>query len=349
MSRRTNNVYKPKMTAFLIATIMLVLVVIVILMSTVLILSAGKGETTTTPAYSWTPSYSNPVVTTTKAPVVTTTPATTTTKNPDVPDTPVIPGTTIVVKDLADSKIGSLVLVDKNHFYTRDGLVPRGSMNTTTASLLGFGALSGGTGNYKLSKGSMYLDLDARSAFNKMMEDLAAVAESGDVQVRNAYYYSADLTAITDQDSLETVEHSTGFVLDLEINKEGKIYPLNFPSMKAKFYDWLLENCWKYGFIHLRDTGSYSTFRYIGISHAAMLHKDAQLNFQNYLTMLTAYNIDNKLKVTDSTGAEWWIYYVKAENNAVNVPVYGDESVYQISGNNVGGFVVAINSSKLAK
>lgn len=351
MSGKSNNVYKPKMTAFLIATIMLVLVVIVILLSTVLILSAGsKGAaTTTTPSATWTPSYTTPAVTTTtKAPDVTTTPSTTTTKKPDDTPTPIIPGADTVMMDKTQSGLGTLVLVDDTHFYTREGLIRHPSLNATTASKLGFGALSGNTGNYKLRQGNLYLDLTARDAFNQMMADLAAIS-AGDVQVRNAYYYSADLTSITDQDSLETVEHSTGLVVDLEINQDGKIYPLNHPGLKATFYDWLVENCWKYGFIHLRDTTKYSTFRYIGIPHAAALHKDANMTLSTYLTVLTAYNFDTRMKVTDANGSEWWIYYVKAEEDIVAIPVLGDESVYQISGDNQGGFIVAIDSSKFAK
>lgn len=350
MSRKSNNVYKPKMTAFLVATIMLVLVVTVILLCTVLILSVGgKGAATTTPGTSWNPVYTTPSVTTNAPnPVVTTTPATnTTTKKPDVPPTPNIPGAETVMMDKSASGHGSLVLVDNNHFYTREGLIRHPSMNTSTASKLGFGALSGSTGYYKLRQGSLYLDLSARSAFNQMMADLASTS-SGDVQVRNAYYYNADLTAITDQDSLETVEHSTGLVVDLEINQDGKIYPLNHPSLKSTFYDWLVENCWKYGFIHLRDTAKYSTFRYVGIPHAAALHKDASMSLSTYLLAITAYNFDNKMKVTDANGSEWWIYYVKAEADTVAIPVLGDDSVYQISGDNQGGFVVAIDSSKFA-
>ena len=355
MSAKSNNVYKPKMAAFLIATIMLVLVVVVILMATVLILSAGaKDPAATTPSSSYIPSVTTPAATTTtKAPDTTTTSATTTTKKPDVPevpDVPAIPGASNVVMEKSQSGLGSLVLIDNHHFYTREGLVGHKTMDATTASKLGFGALAGNTGHFKLRQGNLFLELSARDAFNQMMADLAAAAGSGDVQIRNAYYYNAALTSITDQDSLESVEHSTGLVVDLEINQEGRIYPLNHPSLKAKFYDWLMENCWKYGYIHVRDIeNKYSTFRYIGIPHAAALHKDAQLNLQTYLTVLTAYNFDNRMKVTDSNGSEWWIYYVKAENDAVTIPVLGDESVYQISGDNNGGFIVAINSAKFAK
>lgn len=349
MPRKSNNVYKPKMTAFLIAAIMLVLVVIVILMSTILILSAGnKGNATTTASTPWTPSPTTPTVTTTTAPVVTTTPpVTTTAPNPDT--NPNVPGAETLTLGKSESGIGSLVLIDSSHFYTRDGLVRHPSLSSSNASILGFGALSGNTGNYVLRQGSLYLDLDARAAFNEMMADLAVAAGSGEVQVRNAYYYDANVKAVTDQTSLESVEHSTGFVVDLEINQGGKIYPLNHPNLKTKFYDWLVENCWKYGFIHLRDTSKYSTFRYIGVPHAAALKKDAQLTFTTYVTMLSAYTFDNRMKVTDADGSEWWIYYVKAESDTVAVPVLGDESVYQISGDNQGGFIVAIDSSKFAK
>ena len=182
-----------------------------------------------------------------------------------------------------------------------------------------------------------------------MMADLAAVAGSGNVQVRNAYYYDSNLTAVTDQESLESVEHSTGFVVDLEVNTGNGIYALSHPSQRTQFYDWLIENCWKYGFIHLRDTTNYSSFRYVGIPHAAVMHKDEQMDFATYLTVVTAYNFDNRLKVTDATGAEWWIYYVKADTETVSIPVLGTEGVYQISGDNNGGFIVAINSAEFAK
>ena len=244
---------------------------------------------------------------------------------------------------------GALILIDKSHFYTKDGLVARKDMNSTTAGILGFEWVRASE-YYKIPNNSLYLDAATLDAFNDMTADLYEVTGTGIIQIRNAYYYSADVTAITDQDSLESVEHSTGYVVDLEINNNG-ISPLTSNQYKEQYYTWLVENCWKYGFIHLRDTTKYSSFRYVGIAHAAALHKESGLSFETYLTSLTAYSFDSRKKVVDSEGNEWWIYYVKAEAGAqtVYVPVLGDSKHYQISGDNKGGFIVAVNSAQFAQ
>lgn len=349
-----NNVYKPKMAGFLIAAIALVMVVIVILVSTILILSAGgDGKATTAPD-----GVNTPLVSTSTTPEATddpmtpTTPSVTTSPN-DPNDDPnlVIPGAETLVMTRSQIGEGALVLIDTSHFYTKEGLVRHPSLTSATASTLGLGALSGNTGNYLLRQSSLYLELNAREAFSKMMADFAIASSSGEVQVRNAYYFDSSLTAVTDNNSRESVEHSTGCFVDLEINRGGKVYPLNHPSLKEEFYDWFIGNCWEYGFVHWRDTEKYSTFRYVGIAHAAALHKESSVAFETYLTALTAYKYDNRMKVTDSEGNEWWIYYVEAEDTAetIYVPVLGSPEHYQVSGDNVGGFIVAINSAQFAK
>ncbi|MBQ8288523.1 MAG: hypothetical protein IJX76_07115 [Clostridia bacterium] len=361
-----SNVYKPKMAGFLIAAIALVMVVILILISTILIVaSGGESGATTTVTDPNKPGYTTPVQSGNNTPGVTTpsvNPGTTTVPNPGNTTVPVNPGTDpeidpsdVTTLELPVSKVGegALILIDKSHFYTKEGLVARKDMNSTTAGLLGFEWVRASE-YYKIPNNSLYLDAATLEAFNDMMADLYEVTGTGIVQIRNAYYYSADLTAITDQDSLESVEHSTGCVVDLEINNNG-ISPLTSNQYKEKYYTWFVENCWKYGFVHLRDTTKYSSFRYVGIAHAAALHKDAAQSFETYfgtyLTSLTAFNFDNKKKVVDNEGNEWWIYYVKAETGAdtVYVPVLGDPDHYQISGDNKGGFIVAVNSAQFAK
>lgn len=364
-----NNVYKPKMTGFLIASIALVMVVIVILISTILILSAGgenaPAATTTAPIFYTTPPASgtnNPTGTQTPGgdvnnPPATNPPATNPgqtqppqTNNGDAPD---VNPSDVIALDLsvADIGKGSLVLIDKNHFYTRDGLVLKSAMNSTYASILGFKAVGSNHQHYNVPVNTMYLEANTLDAFTDMMADLYEVTGTGIIQIRNAYYYKADLTAITDENSQEAVEHSTGCVVDLQIYDNGAS-PLNHPTYKKNYYDWLMDNCWKYGFVHLRDVeNKYSTFRYVGIPHAAALHKDSNLSFETYLTSLTAYTFENRKKIVDNEGNEWWIYYEKAEKGAETVPVrvLGNEKYYQISGDNKGGFIVAINSTQFAK
>ncbi len=345
---RSNNVYKPKMAGVLIAAIALLMTVIVIAISAILIMSltsSDEAPETTTGAVLQ-PWYTTPAPVTTPAPI--TTPPVVTQPPPDTGDVPV-PGATSVEMLASQAGQGALVLIDKNHFYTREGLVKRTEMNPTTAGILGMVHV-GISDYYKIPNTFLYLDADTKIAFDRMAAALMDVTGNRNLQIRNAYYYSPDLTAITTQDAQETVEHSTGCVVDLEINNNG-ISPLTSNQYKETYYNWLVENCWKYGFIHLRDTNKYSTFRYIGVAHAAALHNESSLSFENYLTSLTAYNFDNRKKVIDSDGNEWWIYYVKAEEGAetVYVTVLGDPAHYQISGDNKQGFIVAINSAQFAK
>ncbi len=355
-----NNVYKPKMAGFLIAAIALVMVVVVILVSTILIIAASGNSdapvtTPSAPVQTTPPGISgnNPPLTTDPVnPGVTDTPnpGGTTAPNPGPGNTPQLPGADTLEMSRDQIKSGALMLLDKSHFYTKDSLVARKELNATNASIIGLVAVKQSE-YYKKKDNLLYLTPDTLDAFTDMMADLYEVTGTGIIQIRNAYYYDASLTVITDEASQESVEHATGYVVDLEINNSG-ISPLTHPNYKDKYYNWLMENCWKYGFVHLRDVGNkYSTFRYIGIAHAAALHKESGISFETYLTSLTAYNYENRKKVNDNEGNEWWIYYVKADADAetVYVPVFGQEKYYQVSGDNKGGFVVAVNSAQFAK
>ncbi|MBQ7355400.1 MAG: hypothetical protein IJW62_07770 [Clostridia bacterium] len=348
-----NNVYKPKTTGFLIATIALIMVVIVILIATILIVAAGGDASVTTDPVNTNPpvhAWDTTITTTIPQTPITTPPTTTAPQFPSTIPGVVIPGADSLEMDISKVGQGALVQIDKSHFYTRDGLVTRSEMNSTTATVLGFEWVKGST-YYQKKISQLYLEANTVEAFTEMMKALYEVTGTGIVQIRNAYYYDPAVTAVVDDNSLESVEHSTGCFVDLEINNNG-ITPLNHPTYKVNYYDWLVENCWKYGFVHQRDTANYSTFRYIGIAHAAALHNEAGLSFETYLTSLTAYKLDgDKKKVIDSEGNEWWIYYHEADNSAqtVYVPVLGDPEHYQVSGDNKGGFIVAVNTAQFAK
>lgn len=332
-----SNVYRPKMTGILIAAILLVMVVLLVLISTILILFAGGStpDATTAPQQGdVTPAWTTP------APITTTA---VTTAHEDPPA--VIPGMNTIQVDTSKTNLGPLVLADELHLFRREGLVAYSELTAAKAEALGFAVLSSSS-HYSLRHASLYLDKTAKAAFEQMAEALSGAVGSN-LQVRNAYYYKADLTAVTNQDELEAVEHSTGLVLDLQVSVDGKIYAPTFPSQKA-YINWLTENSWKYGYIWVRDTTNYSTFRYVGIPHAAALQK-MSISLSDYLTQVTGYTFQNNLKVYDANGNEWWIYYVKATTAMVEITVVGNESNYLISGDNNGGFVVAIDTAVFAQ
>ena len=83
-------------------------------------------------------------------------------------------------------------------------------------------------------------------------------------------------------------------------------------------------------------------YRYIGKPHAYYI-KTNSLCLEEYIELLRSHDLSNPLSFTDDEGASWRIYYTEAEENGVTkvpVPKSGD---YEISGNNVDGFIVTVS------
>lgn len=366
--KSNDNIYRPKMTGFLIAAIALILLIAVLLVSTILALSlrpAGDDSTadTTTPSTSTSastpadPSQTSTTTSTATDPTTSTTPTPDNTGNPTTtpPPTPsgrepvkVTPTETTLPVLKAGVYEGSLLLLDSTHPYQKDPslLISRSDMGKLSAAQrleqYGFVAIPQETDTYTTNGSNRFINSEALFYFDEMMDDYVAETGNIDVQVRNAYYYAS-------ADDIESIEHATGYYLDLQIylRDTDKVFPLNYATKKTDYYDWFVANCWKYGFVHVRDTNSYSTFRFVGAAHAAVIHNNGY-SISQYLDVLTLYSYNDRLKVTDGFGWEWWIYYVKASGNATTLPVIGDENSYRISGNNTDGYIVAINSSCFA-
>jgi D-alanyl-D-alanine carboxypeptidase len=144
-------------------------------------------------------------------------------------------------------------------------------------------------------------------------------------------------------------EHHTGLTFDIRISvkDQPEIEYLNDAEQA-----WIVANCAKYGFI-LRYTDENKDitgilnedwhFRYVGKAHASYMVEN-DLCLEEYIDLLREkhlYGFDEPLKYTvDET--EYTIYYFPAsvENSTTNI--YVPSSNYEISGNNVDGFIVTI-------
>ena len=334
------NIYRPKIAGIVIASVLLVMMVLLIVVSTFFIVFADRFDKDPTPdANQGTPTIA---VTTTKAPQQTTAPDKAPVTEPEI----IKPSYIEVDSALIGS--GTVIRIDETHLYTREGLINYRDMTADKAEKLGFAVIPESI-NYSRNNYNLYLTKDACKAFEKMTDQLAEDVGSA-LHVRYAYYYQAGLESIENLDDLEAFEHSTGLMLDLQCYENGALYNLTHTKQKA-YYDWLLENCYKYGFIWVRDKGNvYSTFRYVGVPHAAAMHKMGVDTLTEYHEAIASYTFTGNFKVSDANGNEWWIYYAAAEEgaNTVKIAVIGDESNYQISGTNDGGLIVAINSTSFA-
>lgn len=142
-------------------------------------------------------------------------------------------------------------------------------------------------------------------------------------------------------------EHQTGLAIDLGLNKEeiDFICP-DFP------YEGICNEfrneapC--YGFIQRYEkekekiTGiSHEPwhFRYVGYPHSKLMEENG-LSLEEYTDFVKEYSERRRL-IYKSNGAVNEIYYVPAEseNTLVSLP---ESCIYQISGNNVDGFVITV-------
>lgn len=140
-------------------------------------------------------------------------------------------------------------------------------------------------------------------------------------------------------------EHHTGYAIDLDSYFEETGLSGGFDG--SGVYQWLVDNAWKYGFIQRYPlskeqlTGiSYEQwhFRFVGQPHAQLI---AENNWclEEYIDNVRAYSWDGQHLLAESDGTSYEIYFCAGLQ--VVVPT---DRTYEISGNNVDGFIVTIKN-----
>lgn len=227
---------------------------------------------------------------------------------------------------------------------------------------------------YKVSDRNVKLLPVAMDALNSMLLDFKNATQNGNVMARSGYrtiqyqeqLYNDDLAENGANSSTLVAmpgysEHHTGLVVDFT-TYDGNSYD-DFTGEGD--YAWIMENCDKYGFINRYPAGKEKLtfidnepwhFRYIGIPHASIM-KEYGYCLEEYIDFIKNYTIDTGMYLKDMpNGARYLIYYVplvQADNTAVYIPLKEDPLYpdnpnnwkpypYEISGNNVDGFIVTV-------
>lgn len=143
-------------------------------------------------------------------------------------------------------------------------------------------------------------------------------------------------------------EHQTGLAIDLALNKEeiDFICP-DFP------YEGICDEFRKvapdYGFIerytkekeHITGISHEPWhFRYIGFPHSKIL-TDKGFALEEYIDFIKSYRDDCKLTYLASSGTSIEIYYVPATKDKTTISI-SENVIYQVSGNNVDGFIITV-------
>ena len=138
-------------------------------------------------------------------------------------------------------------------------------------------------------------------------------------------------------------EHQTGLAIDLGL------YSDHIDFIRPDFpYDGICEMFREaapsYGFVERYPAGKEKItgiahepwhFRYVGFPHSAIM-ADMELALEEYVELIKNYTLEHPLLYK---GTE--IYYVPANGKSTEIRLL-EKSIYQISGNNVDGFVVTI-------
>lgn len=142
-------------------------------------------------------------------------------------------------------------------------------------------------------------------------------------------------------------EHQTGLAIDLGLNqKEIDFIRPDFP------YDGICDEFRKaapnYGFIqrYTRDKEEITGishepwhFRYVGYPHSKIM-EEKDFALEEYTEFIKSYRDDRRF-VYRVLGAEVELYYVPADDDKTRIEI-PEQCVYQISGNNIDGFIVTV-------
>lgn len=143
-------------------------------------------------------------------------------------------------------------------------------------------------------------------------------------------------------------EHQTGLAIDLGLNeKEIDFIRPDFPYVGI--CNEFRKAAPDYGFIerYAKDKEEITGishepwhFRYVGYPHSKIIQENG-FSLEEYTQFIKAYLEDKKYLFEQAHRAEIEIYYVPAKDDKTLIKI-PENCVYQISGNNIDGFVVTI-------
>ena len=244
-----------------------------------------------------------------------------------------------------DTLQGPLVLVNNTHVYTfpNSGIDHLGKINDKR--------VSHDPRVYQQSGLSAYMEKTALDALDQMLVDFNAATGLDNVLLKYAYRSAEEQQALVENGASTQVgysDHHTGMGIQLAYVRNSNNYSLSTDDA----YNWLFENCHKYGFVirypetkaDITGVSDYTDyFRYVGVAHATYM-KANDLCLEEYVTLLKGYTDDKPLKINGADGRYYEVWYVAVEGSAtVKHPT---NYAYTVSGTNDGGVVVTVDRSK---
>jgi len=239
----------------------------------------------------------------------------------------------IVQMDTIDINRGYLILVNDDHAYDiPNDLDLRRIVDEVSPNI-----------NVQLD--GFHLLSSVMTPLNDMMLDFLSATDNRSVYIVGAYRSYEIQQAIIAQhgDRASPVghsEHHTGLAFDLGVFQGGVRSTFTGTGSTA----WLLENSYKYGFIpRYPEDKTHITgvqfepwhFRFIGLPHSYIMFQNNWV-LEEYIELLRGYTFEEPF-IADHDGVTYRIYFTASLD--IPVPI---EMEYDISGNNLDGFIVTV-------
>ena len=225
------------------------------------------------------------------------------------------------------------------------------------------------TKSYKVTSGSVFLRMEMINALNDMMDAFYAKTENRNIMVNSGFRNAKQQQEVYDSklqlNGAEYAEkyvqkpgyseHHTGYAMDLAVYDEGDLEVEGDEAMWTfdgkNEYFWVDQNCDQYGFV-LRYSASkedvtriaYESwhYRYVGIGNALTM-TNMGLSLEEYVNFIKDYSYNGtRYYITADNGDIYCTYYVKSNGqDGQKIPIPKPARSYQISGNNIDGFIIA--------
>ena len=225
--------------------------------------------------------------------------------------------------NFSDTQKGALIVVNKNNSFNFD---------VNEKNLVSMGTSQ----YYVLKNEGMKANKEALSALNKMLAAFYNQADDKDA-AKKLTIWSAYRSFEEQKGSLPAgnSDFHTGMLFELTVNGTSD------PIKKDAVFTWIFEHAHEYGFVQRYPSGKSSqtgindfdnAFRYVGVPHAKYM-KEHNLCLEEYVELI-------KKATTPITSDGYSIKYVKA-NAEGQTEITVTSNNYIVSGDNMGGFIVA--------
>lgn len=235
----------------------------------------------------------------------------------------------------SDVHKGTLAVVNVNHPYT----FPMGDSDLVNVE-------EKRSSSYTVNSSDIMLDAAAVINLNQFISEFSTLYGKTDIKVDGGYRSKEE------QDS----KYSNGssiFAGGYSDYHTGRSVDLYIDDMKSYYvasgdYAWINENAYKYGFILRYPEGKMDatvinprayTFHYVGAPHSYYMNEN-KLCLEEYVEAIKNYPVTSPLTI-DTDDDVWTVFYTElssAGNAVINIPSCQE---YTISGDNIGGFIIA--------